>query len=238
MLLSRIRNEFRRKFQMGFEVNIIRLIKYFSLFIGIIGIWLMANALFEWKIISNNHIEVVLKSIEDDANYSTAMYFIILGFNSFGLFYYLQETVIARDSATQLLKLSRQDNLRLLHDMRNTLIDNMKFSMYKNIEKLSFNQLMEYPPSDRITLAYLKLRWMDKMQLKGNKSFSNKIRQKWILQIYLDEKTLGFTNLIVAPKTFDTKAVERDLDNSIDTVKVPRPKSLDYRAKNSKKGRI
>ena len=237
MLLSRIRDRFREGMQRdNFEEYSIGMIKYVFLVIGVIGIYFMFVTMVDWKINAEGSFEILFNTIKDnDADYSTSLYFIIFGFNTFSLFNYLQNNVVLKNSYKSMLDNERQR----LASTRNSYDDlvnraNMETQVYNNVENMTIDKLMGYHPRDRINIAYLRLRWMDKMEVEGHRDFGNS-RQKYLLQISIDEKELGFTRLMVSPYSYDMGALDIDFERMLWTkVNTPKLTSLVKQVKNPK----
>ncbi len=239
-MLSNLRDRIRNSSRDDFEIYSINIIKYIFLSIGIFGIVFMFITMIDWEINANGNFEILLNTVEStDGDYAAAIYFIVFGFNTFSLFNYLQSTVIARNSNRSLFLNSQQENSRIRNEM-NDIVNraNMETQVYNNVQDFNPDQLMNYNARDRINIAYLKLRWMDKIEAESTRRFGTKYRQKFILQIHLDEKELGFTKLMRNPISFDMGAFDTDFEDIVwSTIQIQKPKPLLKQLKNPRNRR-
>jgi len=219
------------------ELFILKVIKYVFLAMGIFGIVLLIMASIDWKVLPDGSFSLFVDTSEDvEHDKADALYFIVIGFNTFSLMNYLGGVISSRNMG-RVREASLRHELAITRNNYNDSINrsNMESQVYNNIKDLKFDQLVNYHPRDRINIAYLKLRWMDKMGVENSRNFGNKFRQQLILQIRLDEKELGFTKLLINPYSYDMDALDIDFERMTwSTVQVPKPKTLKPQLRNPK----
>lgn len=218
------------------EIFFIKTLKWFFLSIGFLGLFLLIKSFIYIEMVEEEIVSFSFGAMAEDTDSSTISYYIIFGFNTFSLFNYLESVVRGRDDLR-----AQQDGLRQdISNVRNSFNDlmntrNMDTQIYNNIQGLSFDNMMQYQPRDRVLLAYQKLRWMDKTELENTRSFGTKQRQELLLQIHIDEKELGYTHLMKGPDTFDMGALSIDLSKvHWDELSQETPKVLKKQPRNPK----